>query len=279
MPRPPDRPTAAAAHRLRQALDPRKLRNFISTRLLIGLRRCTGLYPCPAVIFGGRSESVTAYLRRHGLSPEIVVPIHSLDYDRYLSYLRRTPVREATDGTCVFLDEAATSHPDFALLGQEPLASGPYFRSLNDFFSGLEMETGLRVVVAAHPRADYEATQKAFAGRTVIAGKTVELVARAELVLTHASTALSFAVLMGKPLRLLQTSEMSGTPYAAQIRATAEALDTTPILIAGSWRTGHDWTSFSSSAYADYRAKYLQTSGVPDRTVWEVVAEWVKRLK
>lgn len=279
LPRPPGRPAAAAAHRLRQAVDPRKLRNFIATRLLIGLRRHTSLYPRPAVIFGGRSESVAAHLRRHDLSPEIVVPIHSLDYDRYLSYRRGTPVPEATDGSCVFLDEGATSHPDFAALGLAPLAGGPYFRALNEFFSGLENETGLRVVVAAHPRADYARIPKAFGDRPVIAAKTVELVARAELVLTHASTALSFAVLMGKPLRLLQTPEMRGTPYEAQIQATAAALDTSPMLAGGPWGEGLDWTSFSSDAYADYRAKYLQTPGVPDRTVWEIVAERVKCLK
>lgn len=277
----PAGPAAAFIHRLRQVIDPKALWRFLTTRLLVQVRRHSSLYIRPALIFGGRSEKMAMYLRRLRLPSEIVVPIHSLDFDRYLSYRRSHPSPEPLDGTCVFLDDAVTSHPDFAALGfEKPLEADTYFDRLKTFFDGLEAETGLRVVVAAHPRADYASTPNAFGGRPIVSGKTVELVARASLVLTHASTSVSFAVLMDKPLRLIQTPEMAGSVYAAQIPAMAKALGVERFPADdGPWVPGRDWASVPAAVYKDYRFKYLQSPGVEDSTVWEVVAERVKGLK
>lgn len=72
------------------------------------------------------------------------------------------------------------------------------------------------VVVAAHPKADYDAA--IFEGRPIHRLVTAELVRDAEFVLSHTSTALSYAVLNAKPLIFIYTDGMAAAYRDTVIR-------------------------------------------------------------
>ena len=92
------------------------------------------------------------------------------------------------------------------VVGLRPIDPERYFSSLNVYFARLEAVLGIRVVIAAHPKANYQATR--FDGRTIIAGRTPELVRDADLVISHHSTSISYAVLAEKPIVFVYTSDM-----------------------------------------------------------------------
>jgi hypothetical protein len=145
-----------------------------------------------------------------------VVPINYFDYDLYVR-AKSDGARRLVEGRyIVFLDSNLPFHSDLAFLGYARIDPVRYYRSLNRFFELLERAYGFRVVIAAHPRADYDANT--FAGRPMYRLVTAELVRDAEFVLSHTSTAMSYAVLNAKPLMFIYTDDIATTYEHSLIR-------------------------------------------------------------
>lgn len=263
-------------HDILLATNPHILLNFFAKKIIVPLTTIAGLYPTPDLIFGGASERLDRYRIRYRMAPASVIPIHSIDHDMYLRYKSESDSL-APDGTCVFLDEAATHHSDFALLNIRPLEARPYYESMNRFFERIESDTGLKVVIAAHPRSTYEQSGDVFNGRKIIKGQSVALVARSSLVVTHASTSVSFAVLFGKPLILAKTAGIAANNhYSLLVDTMAFSLGVTPLQV----EKGDPIylpTDFSPEVYRDYLYKYVKSPGVDDLTVWEIFAREMSR--
>lgn len=135
-----------------------------------------------------------------------VVPINLVDYDNYRSS-RNVDKRFVSDRYAVFLDVNLPYHTDFKLIGESSIHPKPYYNSLFEFFNIVEKKYGVKVVVAAHPKADYG--EKAFQGRMIYTGLTPELVKDADFVISHHSTSISYAVLNHKPIVFIYTDEMA----------------------------------------------------------------------
>jgi hypothetical protein len=156
----------------------------------------------PFEIVFAAGEALTA--RDHHAAK--VVPINLCDYDNYVK-VRGGNSRLVEGRYAVFLDINLPHQSDLALCGYLPIDPATYYKSLNRFFSLLELQHEVTVVVAAHPKADYNAAT--FDGREIHRLVTAELVKDAELVVCHTSTALSYAVLNAKPLVFVYTDGMA----------------------------------------------------------------------
>lgn len=145
---------------------------------------------------------------------------HSFTYDIYLGLRNRPcPPRRPY---AVFLDENFVYHSDFNVAGvRPPLSESEYYPTLNRFFRDFEQATGLEVVYSAHPRSNYAARLGLLDGRSFVLGGTAELVQGATIVLTHVSTAESFAVLWDKPMAFLTSNELRACHYGPVIDARA----------------------------------------------------------
>ena len=104
----------------------------------------------------------------------------------------------------VFLDQYYPYHPEFKYiysdLELEKIAVN-YYRSLNAFFSKIEKYYDCKVIIAAHPYADY--SKNPFEGRMIFTYKSAELVKYSYAVCMHSSCAISFAMLADKPLCIM----------------------------------------------------------------------------
>lgn len=270
-------PLPTIAGRIKKAFEIAALGRFASTRALAQLRRITGWWALPRRIFGVPTGRAGAFVRRYDLTPDTIVPSHALDFDAYLRYVRSSADR-SSNGTCVFLDEAATHHPDVALVGGQNLEPASYFATMNALFDEVERQTKLRVVIAAHPRSRYEDFPGGFGGREVIKGATPRLIDQSSLVVTHASTAVSFAVLFRKPVILAKTAGMKGVRYGDLVESMAAALGLRPVELDGSEPVRSlrfDPLPSLGSRFDEYRERYVHSPGVPDVTVWERVAAQV----
>ncbi|HWV71405.1 MAG TPA: hypothetical protein VN040_06820 [Pseudosphingobacterium sp.] len=161
------------------------------------------VYDVPVVFIPGKVAE-----NRYSTKSKKVISINHFD----LEHFRNSTVElaQTKDKYLLFIDIYLPYHPDVQRLGCQSVNPESYFASLNKLFSQLEQATGLKVVVAAHPKARY---QNEFGDRLCISGQTSSLVRNAELVLTHHSTALNFAVLAKKKICLLSSSEFKNANH------------------------------------------------------------------
>ena len=189
-----------------------------------------------------------------------VVPINLCDYDHY-ARVRAAGGRLVADRYAVFLDINLPHQSDLALCGIPRIEPAAYYRSVNRFFASLERQHGIKVVIAAHPKADYDTAT--FEGREVYRLVTAELVRDAEFVLSHTSTSLSYAVLNAKPVIFIYTEEMARTYRNTVIREMhcyADYLDA-PIHNVDKIAVGHRIAtrSVDRARYERYKYDFLTT--------------------
>lgn len=191
-----------------------------------------------------------------------IVPIGLFDYDQFAQNSQAECLIEGR--YAIFLDNYMPFHSDHALTGMQPLNPEIYYAELHRFFSVVERRLGLEIVIAAHPRAHYSNNE--FKGRKVIAEKTLELTRNAELVVFHASTSVSYAVLNRKPVWAIYTDEMAQLyphSYMQFVRAMASYLEA-PLLNASHIDEAALPTLAppNEARYAAYKRDFLVTPGI-----------------
>jgi len=134
---------------------------------------------------------------------------HSYDYEFYLNYEKNLKDKNNfKKNFIVFLDQYLPSHPGAIMRGEKPKASKEkYYPAINSFFSFLEKKSNKKVIIAPHPRADYDDFNP-FQNRQLVKEKTIELVRNADIVLAHTSTSISYAILYEKPIIFLTSNEI-----------------------------------------------------------------------
>ena len=206
---------------------------------------------------------------------------HSLDYDRYLANENeKYPLGERY---AVFLDEDVAFHPDFDHSGIEsPTTPEKYYPAMNRFFEQFERANGMRVIVAGHPRANYELHPDVWGGRTLIQNKTAQLVRGADYVLGHATTSLSFAVLWRKPILFLSTDDLARS-YLGPLIALWSSLLQRPLINVDDSQEAeanqNDFLCVDESAYSRYVSEFIKLPGTPDLPAWQIFSDFVQGLR
>ena len=133
------------------------------------------------------------------------IPMHHIKYDEHLSV--QYEKRLIKSKYAVFLDSKIPYLSDILILrGEESVEPKKYFSLLNKLFDYVENEFNVEVIIASHPKIDYN--EELFNGRKIIKYKTANLIKFSEFVMTHDSTSTMNAVLAYKPLIFLYYNEM-----------------------------------------------------------------------
>ena len=209
---------------------------------------------------------------------------HVPDYDIYLG-VKDEPT-QVDDNVGVFLDSYMPFHPDCVFVGRPPLG-GPdeYYPIVCSFFDWVEREHSVRVVIAAHPRSDYENHPDYFGGRPVIKNKTAKLIKQSRFVITsHACTAMNYVVLFGKPALFLQldaiiNSLRYGTNEGEMFQAMTRVLGKKPLTLHNVHSV--DWEyemRVDEAAYAWYRNAYIKRDGSAEKLFWQIVADYFHQM-
>jgi hypothetical protein len=208
-----------------------------------------------------------------------IVPINLCDYDHYMQ-VRTGAQRLVSERYAVFLDINLPHQSDLAFCGYPQIDSGRYYRSLNRFFGLLEQEYGIKIIIAAHPKAAYDAAT--FEGRRFQRLVTAELVRDAEFVLSHTSTSLSYAVLNAKPLIFIYTDDMAAAYRVSllrELRCYAEFLGA-PLLNIDTVTQGREVAvgRVDAEKYSRYKYGFLTTresEGTPTQEIiWRALATY-----
>jgi hypothetical protein len=255
----------------------RQLRNrtALHRRALSRVRRFVAsrnLRPYDLVLLSGHlSVDSYAYVRHK-------VWAHAFDYDTYLE-VEAHAEDVAEPPYAVYLDEYIVGHPDLLHGGYSAVTSAERFYSnLNRCFDEIERVTGLPVVVAAHPKTDPTQYAENFSGRRVVFGGTAETVRGGSLVLGHASCSINFSMLWLKPVLILTSDDLEGSHLGPFISARAAVTRTTPLNIdrEGEGLDAEKILTVDEKVYAKYFRDYIKTDGTPDRSVWEIFADYIE---
>jgi hypothetical protein len=244
-------------------------------RLLSKIRHIVfGAHIKPRLVVISGQKSIPAFVSAGDAS---VVLAHNLDYDVYLRI--RDGCNNKKNGHVLFIDQNLCFHTDWAFAGEESCVSPKrYFPEIRVALQSISLAFQAPILVAAHPRFDSAQVQEHFHGISVEYGITAELIRDCKVVVGHDSTALQLAVLFGKPIIFLTTSEMEDTAMAASIRYVASELGKTAITIDQNINV-LDWQrelSIDSIKYAAYKRKYIKMDGSPDIPIWEIVIEHIE---
>ena len=223
---------------------------LICLNQLAKIYKRTGLIKDYDLVFAAGAVDASQYNGR-----SLVVSINHFDYDNYLD-VKIQAVRIIKSEYCVFLDSNIVYDTDFKIINIRTIEATAYFKSMGAFFDRLENKHHLKVVIAAHPKAEYQGSE--FGDREIIKGKTIELVKDCRFAIAHYSTAISFAVLYEKPLLFIYTNEMKEMSYFKEITNFASVLDATSLNI--DTIHGNDELQISSPnhlRYDEYKYKCL----------------------
>jgi hypothetical protein len=139
-----------------------------------------------------------------------IIKSHSREYDIHIQSKFNKPSIKNNSKYGVFLDQYLPFHTDAKLFKNlnSKVSEEKYFPALNNFFSLFEKYTKTKTIIAAHPKADYDNPGKNFwYGRSFYKDKTYELIKNSSYVLVHTSVALSYAVILKKPMLFLTSNE------------------------------------------------------------------------
>lgn len=247
-------------------------------RLFIKLpARCLGVKAASLMLVGGERCSNYKYYFKYPIDNNTeVLYIHAFDYDLYLEE-KDSPCVDTP--TAVFIEDFFPSDPDYVILdGEFPFDVNSYYQLLNNFFDLVEQKMGLEVVIAAHPRSNYAKHPEYFKGRKYLRAKTVKLVKECKLVMTHCSTAVSFANLFYKPVIFITRHDLDDTYKGCQIMKMARGFGKNPIFI--DTENNIDWERelmVSKAHYDNYRTLYIKIENSENLPFWQVVTGRLKK--
>ncbi len=221
------------------------------------------------VLLGGR-VATSNYIS----NKTTLLKAHTLDYDLFLSL--RDVSRVGRKKNIVFLDDFGPYHPDDSQ--RTPISATPYYTMLNNFFENLEVELGMEVVIAPHPRSDYKSIGNPFNRRTISSLSTIQTIKNSDVVISHGSTATSFAVLYNKPMFFMSNNFYPS--YSREITNNmANFFQKKPIDISASDFVicGSDFI-VDSDVYNLYKELYIKESGTPEKQTWDIFADYLDTI-
>jgi len=203
---------------------------------------------------------------------------HTLDYDLFLK--QKIEYKKIVEyNYCLYLDEYVPYHPDFKKIGVDRkyrAIADIYYKKMNSFFDNIEKNYNLKVIIAAHPRAEYEKIGNVWNGREIIYGKTIELVRDADFCMMHASTSINFCILYQKPILFLTLKELEPL-YGLFIDSFSQEIGSSKIFIDDEFNKDIIENSLIVNAkeYSRYKENYIKKSGTPEKNSWQIFADFI----
>ena len=154
---------------------------------------------------GGEKNALDSYKKARLCTDQTPVYFfHSSNYEECL--INNNPNR-FNYKYAVFVDQFLPFHTDNLDAGIK-IEPSIYYERLNAFFDYVEDRYNLKIVVAAHPRSNYEDYDDCFKGRAVIKNDTCTLIKYSEFVIYHFSNSLGYLAIYKKPVIVISTEEV-----------------------------------------------------------------------
>ena len=232
-------------------------------------RAWLGIRPADFAVYGGKISAYWTKVYPKSINTRAIFA-HSMDYDVFKAAV---PKMLESEPIAVFIDENTCFKRDSAYWGIKEPEVEVYYPKLCRVFDRIEQEFGLRVVIAANPRANYKGQEQLLGNREIFYQATAAQVARASLVIAQRSTSIGYAVLTNKPIFLITLKEIyehwsNRSPYDGFAQALGKKIeffdDPEKINISKAME-------INPELYRKYRENYIKIASSPDLPFWEIV--------
>jgi hypothetical protein len=228
-------------------------------RVGFALKRLAYSVYAPRILFFAGSDSL--WTRRAVLrgSRTKLVATHSFDYD---AWMRVNKLSGSDEPVIVHLEGASPlfDYDNLSIGRDEVMTPQNWYPALCRFFSILEQATGLKTVIAAHPKSKHISSHPDYyQGREVVSDNTIGMVNRARVVVTRASTAVSYAVIASKPIIFLTSAEIEALDYGREIASFAAEFGRQPVNIDEKYDFSEDDLEVDPDLYSGYCSRYLKS--------------------
>ncbi|QTQ11304.1 hypothetical protein HRI96_03290 [Treponema parvum] len=157
------------------------------------------------VLGGKNNEDLYINQTFHDSSTKII-RFHTFDYERFLISPRYNYNGKPY---CVYLDQYFPFHPDIKTqLGFDFTDEDKkdFVNDMNKVFEHIRNKYNMDIIIAAHPRADYNNKKDLYPNTIIEYGMTSQLIKGASLVVANFSNSMFFAVMAYLPLILVNSS-------------------------------------------------------------------------
>lgn len=169
------------------------------------------------VVLGGKANS-QQYINatEHDKNTKILC-LHTWDYERFLT---KEKYENNSKPYCVFLDQYFPFHPDLKTeIGFDFTEEDKqkFVSDMNKVFNHIRNNYNLEIIIAAHPRANYNDKKDLYPDVTIEYGKTAELIKGASLVVANFSNSIMFAVMTNVPIIIVNSSVIQKCNYTKAV--------------------------------------------------------------
>lgn len=204
-----------------------------------------------------------------------ITEVNTVDYDQFL--LHKAQICNAKNDYIVFLDQYLPHHPDLSYFNIRTVAPEPYFKEVNNFFDKLEALTGQKVIIAAHPKAERYKEFNPYNNRLVLFNQSNDLVKGASLVLTHASTAICFAICYKKKIALMVSEYLNeALPHFLVVAKSIEQACGATIIAIDKENDIRIPDHIDIEKYADFKYKYLTSRKSENQLSKDIFVNFLK---
>jgi len=178
----------------------------------------------------------------------------------------------------LFLDDCLSMSFDYGLDSFKPVYdSSEYFSLLQKVFLTLEEYFHIPVVIAAHPNGkEFNGYEGLFGKRIVKFDESAKLSSNCKFAITHFSSAITYPVLLRKPILLLNSTRLLKTPQGKIINHIGEVLRCNQIIMDDDIST-KDLTDLKLSivnegCYLKYEERFIKNVEVKgDSSFYELI--------
>jgi len=201
---------------------------------------------------------------------------HSFDYDSFLKC--KINHNDTNEEYAVFLDENVPFHSDVRILNIEPalkkIKPHKYYSELNRCFTAFEHKYGFKIKILSHPKSNYSNNNNPFQEREIVRNKPLNLVSQSKLVFTHASTAVSYAILFHKPIIIINSSNYNHS-FQNSIDVLSQHLGVSSIDISKeSYKINYS-TNVNNIIYSNYKTNFIKEANSDDILIWEMFCNYL----
>ena len=225
-------------------------------------------------LLGGR----LAYARGPTINEDTNVQhIHAFDYDYYQKIKNSSNGQTSRPEFIVYIDQNLVWNPDAMIRKDTPkIDTEQYYGDLRTFFDQIESITHNKVVIAAHPKANYRKKGYIFGNREIVHGfNSAELISQCKLVIMHYSIALNFAVLFRKPIIFMISDLLIKINKGPGINNLANWFGVTPVKIDDKHKK-IELPKVDDKLYDTFISDFIKKPGTKDALSWQQVVDHIK---
>ena len=232
--------------------------------------------PRPSIIFAG-NNFMYKKLKKKRMN---VFKLNSPEFEKFLN----TKLKK-DEKYIVYIDQNFFRSYDEIINNNQPMIvdseahefEKKLFKTINNIINS-KLFKKYPLIIAAHPRRKKKFI---FRKEKVFYNKTFELVSRAKIVLAHTSLAIKYAVLLNKPIILIESKKYFNSQNLSEINFLKKQLQLLTIDISEnnlSRISKIKNISFKKKKYIKFRDEFINFPKYQNRNRWKKVVETLKNL-